>query len=62
MALDAGVDMELPFPDAYTSLIAQVKAGRIAEARVDQSVARVLRMKFLAGLFDDPYSDPAAAE
>jgi len=62
MALDAGVDMELPFPDAYTSLIAQVKAGRIAEARVDQSVARVLRMKFLAGLFDDPYTDPGVAE
>jgi len=62
MALDAGVDMELPFPDAYTSLIAQVKAGRIAEARVDQSVARVLRMKFLAGLFDDPYTDPVVAE
>jgi len=62
MALEAGVDMELPFPDAYTSLIAQVKAGRIAEARVDQSVARVLRMKLLAGLFDDPYADPAAAD
>jgi len=62
MALDAGVDIELPFPDAYTSLIAQVKAGRIAEGRVDQSVARVLRMKFLAGLFDDPYADPVLAE
>jgi beta-glucosidase len=62
MALEAGVDMELPFPDAYTSLIAQVGAGRIAEASVDRSVARVLRMKFLAGLFDDPFADPAAAE
>jgi beta-glucosidase len=62
MALEAGVDMELPFPDAYTSLIAQVEAGRIAEASVDRSVARVLRMKFLAGLFDDPFADPAAAE
>jgi len=62
MALDAGVDIELPFPDAYTSLIAEVKAGRIAEGRVDQSVARVLRMKFLAGLFDDPYADPVLAE
>lgn len=62
MALEAGVDVELPFPDAYTSLIAQVKAGRIAEASVDRSVVRVLRMKFLAGLFDDPYVDPVAAE
>jgi len=62
MALEAGVDIELPFADAFESLIAQVKAGRIAEANVDRSVARMLRAKFLAGLFDDPYVDPAFAE
>src|SRR5713226_1524991 len=62
MALEAGVDVELPFADAYGSLIAQVKAGSIAEARVDRAVARVLRAKFLAGLFDDAYVDPAFAE
>ena len=62
MALEAGVDVELPFADAYGSLIAQVKAGRIAEANVDRAVARVLRAKFLAGLFDDAYVDPAFAE
>jgi beta-glucosidase len=62
MALEAGVDIELPFADAFESLIAQVKSGRIAEANVDRSVARVLRVKFLAGLFDDPYVDPAFAE
>jgi beta-glucosidase len=62
MALAAGVDVELPFADAYNSLATQVKAGRIAEASVDRSVARILRVKFLAGLFDDPYVDPAFAE
>jgi beta-glucosidase len=62
MALDAGVDIELPFADTYSSLIPQMKAGRIAEANIDRSVARVLRAKFLAGLFDDPYVDPAIAE
>jgi beta-glucosidase len=62
MALEAGVDIELPFADAYNSLIAQVKAGRIAEASVNRSVARMLRAKFFAGLFDDPYVDPAFAE
>jgi len=62
MALEAGVDIELPFADAFESLIAQVKAGRIAEANVDRSVARMLRAKFLAGLFDDPYVDPGFAE
>src|SRR5690349_24557019 len=41
MALEAGVDIELPFADTYNSLIAQVKAGHIAEANVDRSVARM---------------------
>src|SRR5579859_3003215 len=62
MALDAGVDVELPFPDTYTSLAMQVRAGRISEATVDRAVARILRAKFLAGLFDDPYVDPSYAE
>jgi len=62
MALDAGVDIELPFADAFNSLVAQVKSGRIAEASVDRSVERILRLKFLAGLFDDPYVDPSLAE
>ena len=62
MALDAGVDIELPFADAYNTLSEQVNSGRIAQTSIDRSVARVLRLKFLAGLFDDPYVDPAAAE
>lgn len=62
IALEAGVDMELPAGDAYNSLPTQVKAGRIAEAAVDRAVARVLRAKFLAGLFEDPYVDAALAE
>jgi beta-glucosidase len=62
MAFEAGVDLELPFADTYKSLVAQVNAGRIAEASIDKAVARVLRVKFLAGLFDDPYVDPTFAE
>jgi len=62
MALEAGVDIELPFADAFNSLIAQVKTGRVAEASVDHAVARVLRAKVLAGLFDDAYVDPGFAE
>ena len=62
MALEAGVDIELPFPDAYPSLIEQVKEGKVAEATIDRSVTNVLREKFRAGLFDDPYVDPDYAE
>ena len=62
MALDAGVDIELPGADTFRDLAEQVRKGRIAEATVDQAVSRVLREKFLTGLFDDPYVDPENAE
>jgi beta-glucosidase len=62
LALDSGVDVELPFPDAYPTLIEQVQHGSVAEAAIDRAVTNHLREKFLAGLFDDPYVDPAYAE
>jgi beta-glucosidase len=62
MALDAGVDVELPGADTFRDLVEQVKQGRIAEATVNQAAAHMLREKFLTGLFDDPYVDPAYAE
>lgn len=62
MALEAGVDVELPSADAFTHLKDMVTSGDISEMYIDRAVARVLRMKFLAGLFDDPYVDPDYAE
>jgi len=62
MALDAGVDIELPFPDAYPGLVQQVHDGTVSEAAVTRAAASVLHGKFAAGLFDDPYVDPAYAE
>jgi beta-glucosidase len=62
LAFESGVDVELPFNQAYGSLVAQVKAGKVAEADVDRSTARVLRAKFATGLFDDPYVSPDYAE
>jgi beta-glucosidase len=61
-ALEAGVDLELPDPFGYPELVAMVKDGRVPESLVDQSVARVLRAKFLAGLFERPFADPDEAE
>jgi beta-glucosidase len=62
MALESGVDVELPLVDAYGSLVDQVKQGKVSEAYVDRAVARVLRLKFLTGLFDNPFVDPDYAE
>ncbi|HZJ31522.1 MAG TPA: glycoside hydrolase family 3 N-terminal domain-containing protein [Vicinamibacterales bacterium] len=61
-ALEAGVDLELPDPYGYPELAALVKRGRIPQAMIDRSVARILRAKFLAGLFEQPYVDPDRAE
>jgi beta-glucosidase len=61
-ALAAGVDMELPDADSYATLEEQVREGRISEATLDRAVARILRAKFLLGLFDDPYVDPDGVE
>ena len=61
LALEAGMDVELPSIDAYgQDLIDAVKAGAIDEALIDRSVRRVLAMKFAFGLFERPYVDPAA--
>jgi beta-glucosidase len=62
LSLESGVDIELPFADAYPSLREQVQQGKVSQAMVDRAAARVLRAKFVAGLFDDPFVDPAYAE
>jgi beta-glucosidase len=62
LALESGVEMELPFPAAYPSLMEQVKQGKVSEALIDRAVARILRAKFLTGLFENPYVDPDYAE
>jgi beta-glucosidase len=62
VAFESGVDIELPFNQTYGTLVDQVKAGKVSEAAIDESVARMLRAKFLAGMFEDPYSNADAAE
>lgn len=61
MALEAGVDIELPDPDAYLTIPQLVREGRVSMAVVDRAVARNLRAKFLLGLFENPYVDPERA-
>lgn len=62
MAMHAGVDVELPDGEAYALLPQLVKDGRVPLADVDAAVARVLRMKFEGGLFENPYADEKTAE
>jgi beta-glucosidase len=60
-ALDTGVDFETPDGEAYALLPKLVREGRVSEAAIDESVRRILTLKFQAGLFEDPYVDAKAA-
>lgn len=62
LAVRAGVDIELPDPDCYPFLVELVKEGAVPESVIDARVRPMLEAKFLLGLFDDPYVDPARAE
>jgi beta-glucosidase len=61
LALEAGVDAELPDPDCFKTLVQLVRSGKVSEALVDKAVARNLRAKFLLGLFENPYVDAERA-
>ena len=61
LALDAGIDVELPFTDAYSDeLVKAIEAGHVPVELVDQSVLRLLQQKFALGLFEQPYVDAEA--
>jgi beta-glucosidase len=59
-AVNAGIDMFME-PFSYqqfeTTLLAEVGAGRVSEARIDDAVRRILTKKFELGLFERPFTD-----
>jgi beta-N-acetylhexosaminidase len=58
LALRAGVDQLLNPPSldvSWNAVLAAVKGGEISEARIDESILRILRLKAKLGLFDDPF-------
>lgn len=63
--VNAGVDL-LMEPDnwknAYKELLKDVEDGTITEERLDDAVARNLRVKFVAGLFEEEFGEAAELE
>ena len=57
-ALEAGVD-QFGGESCPGTVVELVEAGRLSMARLDQSVRRLLRLKFQLGLFDNPFVDEA---
>ena len=59
-AIEAGTDLigNDATPDYIVEL---VKAGQLSESRIDESVRRILRVRFALGIFENPYADPEQA-
>ncbi|WP_336322553.1 glycoside hydrolase family 3 protein [Streptomyces lavendofoliae] len=58
LALKAGCDQLLNPPKldvAWNAVLKAVRNGEISEARVDESILRILRLKAKLGLFHEPY-------
>ncbi len=62
LAVEAGVNIELPDPDCYLHLVELVRKRVLKESQLDELVAPMLLWKFKLGLFDDPYVDPEEAD
>lgn len=64
LALEAGIDVELPSTDTYAELVAAVADGFVDEALVDRAVFRVLRQKCELGLLDPDWApvEPSAVD
>ncbi len=60
LGLTAGVDIDLYADDGYALLPEMVKEMPHLEKYIDRATARVLRTKFILGLFDNPYVDELA--
>ncbi|MGX4692115.1 glycoside hydrolase family 3 protein [Streptomyces sp. JNUCC 63] len=65
LALEAGVDQLLNPPSldvSWNAVLNAVREGELTEARLDESILRILRLKARLGLFDDPYVTRAGVD
>ena len=57
LAKKAGTDTEIPVGASFRQLPKYVRSGQLDEKLIDESVRRVLKVKFEYGLFEHPYID-----
>ncbi len=63
MALDAGLDLELPSTDCFGDPLREaVTRGDVPMALIDRAVRRMLEQKFALGVFEHPYVDVETVE
>jgi len=61
-ALKSGVDFDLPDGNTFKLLPDALAKGDVTIGEIDTAVRRMLEIKFLAGLFENPYADADYAE
>ncbi len=56
IAINAGIDMSMdPYSVEFCILLKElVNEGKVSQARIDDAVRRILRLKYRLGLFDNP--------
>jgi beta-glucosidase len=59
IAINAGIDMSMvPYEVSFCDYLKElVQEGEVPMSRIDDAVARILRLKYRLGLFDNPYWD-----
>jgi beta-glucosidase len=55
ISINAGLDMDMESRSYITHLKELVEEDKVDEDIIDESVKRILRVKFILGLFDDPF-------
>ena len=59
LCIEAGVDYDLGGKGrCFSTLAAEERASKVSQAAIDRAASDILRVKFLCGMFDHPYSDP----
>lgn len=61
LAINAGIDMSMdPYSTDFATLLVElVNEGEVAMSRIDDAVARILRLKHRLGLYENPVTNPA---
>lgn len=54
LAIRAGNDFSMATPNFFDGALEAVSCGMVEETLIDQAVRRILRLKFILGLFEDP--------
>jgi len=57
ISVTAGIDMHMHGPGFFKPLVKLVNEGTVPQEDIDRAVGKILKAKFMLGLFENPYSD-----